>query len=54
MYSYINCAGWYAIIYFMVAFSVTNFFLLNLFVAVILMNFEIAEEEKLIKQEKRY
>jgi Ca2+-binding EF-hand superfamily protein len=54
MYAYMECSGFWAVGFFSVAFCVTNFFLLNLFVAVILMNFEVAEEEKLIKQEARY
>ena len=40
--------------FFILLFAVSNFMMLNLFVAVILMNFEIAEEEKLIKQERNY
>ena len=41
-------------VFFILLFAVSNFMMLNLFVAVILMNFEIAEEEKLIKQERNY
>jgi Ca2+-binding EF-hand superfamily protein len=55
MYKYMQCAGpGTAVPYFVFVFACGNFFLLNLFVAVILVNFEIAEEEKLIKQEAKY
>ena len=54
MYKYMHCAGTPALIFFVLLFSVSNFMMLNLFVAVILMNFEITEEEKLIKQELNY
>ena len=54
MYKYMHCAGWPSMAFFILLFAVSNFMMLNLFVAVILMNFEIAEEEKLIKQERNY
>ena len=54
MYSYMSCAGNWAVIYFVAVVIFTNFFLLNIFVAVILENFEMSEEDKLIKQESRY
>ena len=54
MYKYMHCAGPAALVFFVILFSVSNFMMLNLFVAVILMNFENAEEEKLIKQELNY
>jgi hypothetical protein len=49
-----NCSGQWAVLYFVFVVVVTNFFLLNIFVAVILENFELSEEEKLIKQQSRY
>lgn len=54
MYRYMNCAGPGAAFYFIFVVLTTNFFLLNVFVAVILENFELSEEEKLIKQQSRY
>ena len=55
MYRYMSCAGYYrAGVYFVCVVVVTNFFLLNIFVAVVLENFELSEEEKLIKQESRF
>lgn len=54
MYKYMHCAGTPAVFFFCILFAVSNFMMLNLFVAVILMNFELAEEEKLIKQENQY
>lgn len=54
MYRYMNCAGPWSAFYFVFVVVITNFFLLNIFVAVILENFELSEEEKLIKQQSRY
>lgn len=54
MYRYMNCSGQWAVLYFVFVVVVTNFFLLNIFVAVILENFELSEEEKLIKQQSRF
>ena len=54
MYGYMNCAGYGAMAYFLFIVIVTNFFLLNIFVAVILENFDMSEEEKLIKQKSRF
>jgi Ca2+-binding EF-hand superfamily protein len=54
MYRYMNCSGQWAVVYFVFVVVFTNFFLLNIFVAVILENFELSEEEKLIKQQSRF
>lgn len=54
MYRYASCSGPWAIAYFVVVVILTNFFLLNIFIAVILENFDISEEDKLIKQESKY
>ena len=54
MYTYMRCAGEWSCAYFIFVFVVMNFFLLNVFVAVVLENFSFSEEEQLIKQEKRY
>eukprot|EP01050_Picozoa_sp_SAG11_P007632 SAG11_NODE_643_length_7983_cov_2.198884_2_plen_1259_part_00 len=54
MYSYMNCAGNWAALYFISMVLLTNFFLLNIFVAVILENFELSEEEKFVKQERKH
>ena len=54
MYSYMHCSGNWAAIYFIIMVLLTNFFLLNIFVAVILENFELSEEEKQVKQERKF
>ena len=54
MYYYMHCYSSYSWIYFVCVFSLTNFVLLNMFVAVILENFEFSHEEKLIKQERNF
>ena len=49
MYSYMHCSGTWAAGYFVTMVLLMNFFLLNIFVAVILENFELSEEEKQVK-----
>eukprot|EP01048_Picozoa_sp_COSAG05_P012676 COSAG05_NODE_1288_length_5275_cov_2.247488_2_plen_1217_part_00 len=52
MYAYVNMEGWHAAIFYAIVFIFNNYVLMNLFVAVILENFAIAEEEKNEKQLK--
>eukprot|EP01052_Picozoa_sp_SAG31_P005931 SAG31_NODE_268_length_18767_cov_4.644900_7_plen_1271_part_00 len=54
MYDYMHCSGNWAATYFVIMVLLMNFFLLNIFVAVILENFELSEEEKQVKQEQRF
>ena len=54
MFSYMHGHGAQACFYFFVTFIITNFALANLFVAVILENFAIAEHLKPGKQEEQY
>jgi hypothetical protein len=50
MYAYVNVAGVHAAVFFAICFSFTNYVLMNLFIAVILENFAIANEAKEAKQ----
>jgi hypothetical protein len=52
MFDYADCAGDLYWVYFVVTYSVMNFFVGNLFVAAVVINFCITEEEKMVKQEK--
>ena len=54
MYNYIRAFGWNAAVYFVFMFIMTNFVLTNLFVAVILENFSVAEDMKLEIQKRKY
>jgi hypothetical protein len=54
MYKYMHCFGPSSVIYFIFAFAVMNFFFVNMFIAVVLENFELSEEEILVKQQKIY
>jgi hypothetical protein len=54
MFAYMHAFGEHAGVFFVMAFVVTNFALANLFVAVILENFEVAEENKIALQQEMY
>ena len=54
MYEYMDCFGPQASIYFVIVVFVTQYVLLNLYVAVFLENFSLTDEEKRIKQVKKY
>ena len=54
MFAYMHAFGPSAALYFVLTFIVTNFALANLFVAVILENFAVAEHLKPQKQEEQY
>jgi hypothetical protein len=54
MYAYVNAFGWNAAVFFVFIFVVTNFVLINLFVAVIVDNFELDEDQKREYQKTQY
>lgn len=54
MFEYMRAFGWQSSFFFFSLYIFTNFVMLNLFVAVILENFKVADEEKVAKQEKLY
>jgi hypothetical protein len=51
MYTYMHCYGASAAAFFIAAFFILNFFFVNMFIAVIMENFELSEEEIIVKQE---
>ena len=51
MYEYMHCFGPSAAVYFCLLFVYTNWCLLSMFVAVILENFELQDDEKLLLQQ---
>lgn len=54
MYEYMDCFGSKASVYFVIVVFVTQYVLLNLYVAVFLENFSLSDEEKRVKQVKKY
>eukprot|EP00329_Picozoa_sp_Boothbay-MS584-11_P008238 72349_4 len=53
MYAYVRAFGWNAAMFFLLVMGMTNFVLVNLFVAVIVGNFDLDEEQKLLYQKKQ-
>jgi hypothetical protein len=54
MYNFIRAYGWNVAVFFVFMFLMTNFVLANLFVAVILENFSVDEDQKMEVQKRKY
>eukprot|EP01047_Picozoa_sp_COSAG01_P007944 COSAG01_NODE_306_length_19162_cov_14.196611_20_plen_1802_part_00 len=54
MYRYMKCSGNWAAAYFVLSVLATNFVFLDIFIAVVLENFELSEDEKKIKQQSNF